>query len=112
MDFDQQFDLSFKEDQILPEIKINASGAIGGKTGKTAVLPGFCKIEHSGGSGGALSNYGGLTLPVRGHRASSATQCYRAKVGNSKQRLSITNKSSKFQGATLYSKIAKISGCQ
>ena len=24
-------------------------GAIGGKTGKTAVLPGFCQIEHGGG---------------------------------------------------------------
>ena len=23
-------------------------GTIGGKTGKTAVLPGFCNIEHSG----------------------------------------------------------------
>ena len=27
-------------------------GAIGGKTGKIAVLPGFCKIEQDGGSGG------------------------------------------------------------
>ena len=26
-------------------------GAIGGKTGKTAVLPEFCKIECGGGSG-------------------------------------------------------------
>ena len=28
-------------------------GAIGGKTGKTLVLPGFCKIERGGGSDGA-----------------------------------------------------------
>jgi hypothetical protein len=30
------------------------SGAVGGKTGKTAVLPEFCKIECSGGSGGHI----------------------------------------------------------
>ena len=29
-------------------------GAIGGKTGKTAVLPGFCKIERGGGNGTAV----------------------------------------------------------
>ena len=34
-------------------------GAIGGKTGKTVVLPGFCKIEW--GSDGAPPYYGGLT---------------------------------------------------
>ena len=32
---------------------IPGRGAIGGKTGKTMVLPGFCKIECDGGSGGA-----------------------------------------------------------
>ena len=37
-------------------------GAIGVKTGKTAVLPGFCKIE-GGDSGGPPPCYGGLTLP-------------------------------------------------
>ena len=36
-------------------------GAIGGKTGKTAVLPGFCKIERGGGSGGVPLCYRGLT---------------------------------------------------
>ena len=35
-------------------------GAIGGKTGKTAVLPGFCKIERS--SSGVLLCYRGLIL--------------------------------------------------
>ena len=29
-------------------------GAIGGKTGKTAVLPGFCKIERGGGGAGLI----------------------------------------------------------
>ena len=33
-------------------------GAIGGKTGKNAVLPGFCKIECGG--GGALLCFRGL----------------------------------------------------
>ena len=35
------------------------SGAVGGKTGKTSVLPVFSKIECDGGS--ALHCYGGLT---------------------------------------------------
>jgi hypothetical protein len=30
-----------------------SSGAVGGKTGKTSVLPRFSKIERGGGSGGA-----------------------------------------------------------
>ena len=34
-------------------------GAIGGKTGKTVVLPGFCKIELGGSSDGAAC-YRGL----------------------------------------------------
>ena len=38
---------------------IITSGAIWGKTGKTAK----CKIEHGGGSSGAAPYYGGLTLP-------------------------------------------------
>ena len=37
------------------------------KTGKTAFLPGFCKIEQGGGSGGAPPYYGGLTWPVQAH---------------------------------------------
>ena len=37
-------------------------GAIGGKTGKTAVLPWFCNIEHGSGSSGAPAFYGGLSL--------------------------------------------------
>ena len=32
-------------------------GAIGGKTDKTAVKPGFFKMERGGGSGGAPSGY-------------------------------------------------------
>ena len=39
----------------------NNSGAVGGKTGKTSVLPGFRKIECGGGSGDTLHSYGGLT---------------------------------------------------
>ena len=46
-------------------------GAIGGKTGKTgktAVLPWFCKIERSGGSGGhvivVLASLGARAAPV------------------------------------------------
>ena len=38
-----------------------SSGAIGGRTGKTSVLPGFSKIECGGSNGGALQCYGGLT---------------------------------------------------
>ena len=37
----------------------NPRGAIGGKTGKTAVFPGFCKIE-CGGSSDASPCYRGL----------------------------------------------------
>ena len=36
--------------------------AIGGKTGKTVVLPGFCKIEQGGGRGDMPTCYRGLTL--------------------------------------------------
>ena len=50
-------------------------GAIGGKTGKTTVLPSFCKIEHDGGSGGAPLCYGGLSLPGRARRAGGAPGC-------------------------------------
>ena len=77
IDFDQQFDLSFKEDQMLPEIKINASGAVGGKT---AVLPAFCKIERGGGSGGMAPRQIMVVLPrpcAGTHSASSATQQHR-----------------------------------
>ena len=34
-------------------IFITSSNAVGGKTGKISVLPGFSKIEHGGGSAGA-----------------------------------------------------------
>ena len=38
------------------------SGAVGGRTDKTSVLPGFSKIDCDGGSGGCASHcYGGLT---------------------------------------------------
>ena len=37
------------------------TGAVGGKTGKTSVLPGFSKIESGGGISGAPHCYGGLT---------------------------------------------------
>ena len=40
---------------------ISVSGAVGDKTGKTLVLPGFRKIEYGSGSGGAPHCYGGLT---------------------------------------------------
>ena len=54
--------------------KRGPSGAVGGKTGKTAVLPRFCKIER--GSGGAPPYYGGLSWPVRARRAGSAADSY------------------------------------
>ena len=38
-----------------------SSGAVGGKTSKTAILPGFSKIERGGGSGDVPHCYGGLT---------------------------------------------------
>jgi hypothetical protein len=50
------------------------SGAVGGKTGKTAVLPRFCKIGR--GSGGAPPYYGGLSWPVRARRAGGAAVAY------------------------------------
>ena len=37
------------------------SGAVGGKTGKTLVLPGFSKIERGGGNSSVPHCYGGLT---------------------------------------------------
>ena len=41
---------------------IRSIGAIGGKTCKTMVLPGFCKIECGGDSGSAPPCYRGLIL--------------------------------------------------
>ena len=35
-------------------LKLQGRGAIVGKTGKTAVLPYFCKIERGGASGGCV----------------------------------------------------------
>jgi hypothetical protein len=46
------------------------SGAVGGKTGKTVVLPQFCKIGRGG--GGAPPYYGGLSWPVHARRAGGA----------------------------------------
>ena len=51
-------------------------GAIGGKTGKTVVLPRFCKIEHGGSSGDTPPCYGGLTLPRRERRIGGAPDMY------------------------------------
>ena len=51
---------------------VSYSGAVGGKTGKTAVLPRFCKIGRGGGRGGAPPYYGGLSWPVRARRAGGA----------------------------------------
>ena len=43
------------------QIIFNCSGGVGGKTGKTSVLPVFSKIEHGGGSSGTRHCYCGLT---------------------------------------------------
>ena len=49
---------------------VEGRGALGGKTGTTAVLPGFCNIEQNGGSGSAppcnrdLSGLGACAVPV------------------------------------------------
>ena len=48
-------------------------GVIGGKTGKTLVLPEFCRIELVGGSGGAPPCYRGLIWLGRVHRAGGAS---------------------------------------
>ena len=45
----------------IDDIKIDFFKVIRGKTGKTVVLPRFCKIERGGCSGGAPTCYGGLT---------------------------------------------------
>jgi hypothetical protein len=50
------------------------SGTLGGKTGKTAVLPRFCKIGRGGGS--APPYYGGLSCPVRARRAGGAAALF------------------------------------
>jgi hypothetical protein len=39
------------------DVLILVSGAVGGKTGKTSVLPRFSKIERGGGSGTAACMY-------------------------------------------------------
>jgi hypothetical protein len=36
---------------------LHHSGAVGGKTGKTSVLPRFSKIERGGGSGGGAPHW-------------------------------------------------------
>ena len=58
--FDQKFRISI----LVPR------GAIEGKTGKTGVLPGFCKIEWGGGSGCVLPCFRGLIWLGRARRAS------------------------------------------
>ena len=55
---------------------IYSLGAIGGKTGKTEVLPGFWKIERSGSSGGAPLCYRGLIWPGQGSCAGGAPVQY------------------------------------
>ena len=47
-------------------------GTIQGKTGKTAVLTWFCKVEHGGGSANTPLCYGGLGLPGRTGRTGGA----------------------------------------
>jgi hypothetical protein len=52
----KKFDLSW----LISQLKANREdslGTIGGKTGKTAVLPKFCKIECGGSSSGASPCY-------------------------------------------------------
>ena len=65
--FPLEFSISFKTN--LP-IYYMVSSAVEGKTGKTEVLPGFCKIDRSGGSGCPLLYYGDITWPVRACHAS------------------------------------------
>ena len=45
---------------FIPDSRVNQRG-VGGKTGKTSVLPGFSKKEQCGGRGSAPQGYGGLT---------------------------------------------------
>ena len=45
------------------QIFLQGMGTIGGKTGKTMILPWFWKKEHGGGSGGMPPCYSGLSLP-------------------------------------------------
>ena len=59
---------------------IMTRGAIGGKTGKTAVLPWFCKIEHGGSSGGAPPCYGGLSLLRRMRCAGGTPDVVESKI--------------------------------
>ena len=51
---------------------MNLSTYIGGKTSKTEILPGFCKIEHGSGSDGMLPCYRGLIWLGRARRAGGA----------------------------------------
>ena len=51
---EQQYLEPVRQNEPLGQIRIKIPRAdIGGKTGKTAVLPGFCKTERGRGSGGA-----------------------------------------------------------
>ena len=64
---DDELSLKSEEYERGPPCKLR--GAIGGKTGKTVVLPGFCKIEWGGSGGacrgviGALSGLGARVAP-------------------------------------------------
>ena len=73
----------FKKPYIYGVTPNSTRGAIRIKTGKTAVLPWICKIEHGGGKGGALSCYGGLSLPRPTSRAGGAPE-YRCKISQRK----------------------------
>ena len=55
---------------------IGTRGAVGGKTGKTSVLPWFFKIERGGSSSGALPCYGCLFLVVCVRCSSGAPVLY------------------------------------
>ena len=55
------------------QFQFNIRGAIGGKTGKTVVLPWFWKIECGSGSGGEPQCYGGFSLPLNMYRVSHSS---------------------------------------
>jgi hypothetical protein len=62
LNLDSLFANLIKCKQVSKLFRVLFRGTIGGKTGKNAVLPEFCKIERSGGSGGMPPCYRGLYL--------------------------------------------------
>ena len=56
-------------------LRVLTSGAVGGKTGKTSVLPGFSKIERGGGSGGGAPHWWSY-LALSARRAGGASVPY------------------------------------